>query len=219
MKNIAVIARKGGSGKTTLAVHLAIAAHQAGHATLLVDTDPQKSAAEVMRAREASGPELLVSPADRLFDVHKAASDRQIDTMIIDTPAAAEDEIAHAIALAHLSVLVIRPTFLDIAASIQTARLLHRLRKPGLIVLSQAPVTRGGVEPPAVKKALEALRLMQLPVIPSIIRSRAVYQTSLALGRSAQETAPGSLAADEMDALWRYLERFVYGERRHKIAS
>ena len=77
---------------------------------------------------------------------------------MIDTPAGAEDELAHAIVLADLSLLVIRPTFLDFAAAIRTADVLRRLRKPGLIVLNQAPVSRAGAEPPLVKKAHEALQ-------------------------------------------------------------
>ncbi len=51
MRNIAVIARKGGSGKTTVAVQLALAAHLRGLRTVLADTDPQGSSLEVLKAR------------------------------------------------------------------------------------------------------------------------------------------------------------------------
>ena len=134
-----------------------------------------------------------------------------METTILDTPAASVDAIGHAIALAHLSLLVVRPTFLDIAAALQTAQILRSLRKPGLIVLNQAPVARGGVEPPSVKRALSALRLMQLPVVPIVLRARAVYQTSLASGRSVEELEAGNPAADEVAGLWSYIERFAFG--------
>ncbi len=213
MKNIAVVARKGGSGKTTVAVNLAIAAHRRGYRVQLADTDPQGSASEVMRVRAADGPEVLRLSGGELFTLQKATPASGIDTTILDTPAASEDAIGHAIALAHLSLVVVRPTFLDIAATLQTAQVLRRLRKPGLIVLSQAPVTRGGIEPPAVKRALEALRLMQLPVAPVVLRSRAAYQTTLATGQSVEELAPGNPAAEEIADLWAYIERFAFGVR------
>ncbi len=214
MKNIAIVARKGGSGKTTVAVNLAIAAHRRGYGVQLADTDPQGSAAEVMKVRTAEGPQVLRLSGGELFRLQKAGPDGRAETTILDTPAASEDAIGHAIALAHLSLLVVRPTFLDIAATLQTAQVLRRLRKPGLIVLNQAPVTRGGVEPPAVKRALEALRLMQLPVAPVILRSRALYQTTLATGQSVEELAPGNPAAEEIAALWDYIEHFAFGVRR-----
>lgn len=40
---ITVAQQKGGSGKTTLAVNLAVALHERGHSVALVDTDPQGS--------------------------------------------------------------------------------------------------------------------------------------------------------------------------------
>ena len=213
MRSIAVIARKGGSGKTTVAVHLALAAHLRGHATVLADTDPQGSTTEVLKAREAAGPVCLTSNGEGLRALQQQATADGASAFVIDTPAASEGEIAHAIALSNLALLVIRPTFLDIAASIQTAQILRQLRKPGLIILNQAPTARGDVEPPAVRRALEALQLMRLPVIPTILRSRVAYQTALATGRSAEELEPGGAAAREITALWDFIERFAFSER------
>ena len=213
MKNIAVVARKGGSGKTTVALNLAIAAHRRAYRVQLADTDPQGSATEVLRVREAPGPEVLRLSGGELFALQKATPASGVDVTILDTPAASEDAIGHAIALAHLSLLIVRPTFLDIAAALQTAQILRRLRRPGLIVLNQAPATRGGVEPPAVKRALDALRLMQLPVAPVILRARAAYQTTLASGRSVEELVSGNPAAEEVAQLWAYIERFAFGTR------
>lgn len=214
MKNIAVVARKGGSGKTTVAVNLAIAAYRRAYRVHLADTDPQGSAAEVMRVRHTPGPRVTLISGNELYKLQKAAvSDADDEITILDTPAASEDAIGHAIAMAHLSLLIVRPTFLDIAAALQTARILRSLRKPGLIILNQAPVPRSGAEAPAVKRALDALRLMQLPVTPVVLRSRTNYQTTLASGRSVEELAPGNPAAEEVAHLWGYIERFAFGNR------
>jgi chromosome partitioning protein len=208
---MAVIARKGCSGKTTLAVHLAIAAHLRGRKVLLADADAQRSALEVLRGRQGPGPEVVETAGSKLFALQLSAVRNDVDTMIIDTPAVLEDELGHSIVVSDLSLLVIRPTFLDIAAALRTAEVIRRLRKPGLIVLNQAPVPREGVEPPAVKRAIEALRLMRLPVAPLILRARANYQSVLETGRSVEEMDAANPAAREVAALWGFIERLVYG--------
>jgi len=210
MRTIAVIARKGGSGKTTVAVHMAIAAHLRGKRTLLADADPQRSSSTVLRGRRAPGPDFVETCGVELCGVQMVAVRRDLDALVIDTAAGAEDELAHAIVLADLSLLVIRPTFLDFAAAIRTADVLRQLKKPGMIVLNQAPVTRNGAEPPLVKKAHEALRLMRLPVAPTILRSRTAYQQALESGCSAEELA-ASPAAQEVADLWGFVERLTFG--------
>jgi len=212
MRTIAVIARKGGSGKTTVAVHLAIAAHLRGKQTLLADSDPQRSSSTVLRGREACGPAFCETSGPELLRVQTGAVRAGVEALFIDTAAGAEDELAYAIVLADLSLLVIRPTFLDFAAAIRTAEVLRRLRKPGLIVLNQAPVSRAGAEPPLVKKAQEALRIMRLPVAPTILRARAAYQSALEGGRSAEEIGgPAAQAGEEVAGLWGYVERLAFG--------
>jgi chromosome partitioning protein len=212
MRTLAVIARKGGSGKTTVATHLAIAAFLRGRRTLLADSDPQGSACEVLAARRGEGPASTATSGRDLMALQLHSRRNGVEALIVDTPAAVEEDIAHAIVLADLCLLVIRPTFLDIAAAVRTSDIVRRLRKPALIVISQAPPTRGGIEPPAVKQALAALRYMRLPVAPAVVRSRAIYQSALASGRSAEELTGDPAAAREIDALWRFIERFAFAD-------
>lgn len=211
MRTIAVIARKGGSGKTTVATHLALAAHLRGFKTLLADTDPQRSSMEVLRARRGSGPERADTSGSKLFALQMQAMRSGVEAMVIDTAAGAEEDLASAIVLADLSLLVLRPTFLDMAA-VHTVDVVRRLRKPAMIVVNQAPATREGVESPAVKRALQALRIMRLPVVPTILRSRAIYQSALEGGRSAEETGDAA-AAREVAEFWAFIERFAFAKR------
>ena len=206
MRTLAVIALKGGSGKTTVATHLALAAHRRGLDVLLVDIDPQASSHQVLSAREGPGPECLISSGSRLMAAQLAAVGLKKDLLIIDTPAGAVEDVSEAIVLAEAAVMVVRPTLLDIAALARTLALVRRLQKPSTVVVNQAPVAREGVEAPVVKRALRALEYMRLPVAPTIVRARAVYQTALETGRSAEEMTDPA-AAREIAALWDYVDQ------------
>lgn len=210
MRTIAVVARKGGAGKTTLTVNLAIAAQLAGFDTLVADTDPQKSAIDVLQHRGPGGPAFVEATPATLLKVQIEAERAGVEALIIDTPAGTEEGMSNAIVLADLALLIVRPTYLDLAAAAYTSDILRKLRKPTLVVLNQAPVPRDGVEPPLVRKALKALELMRLSVVPAILRARVNFQTSVEGGLSAIETAPVSAAAQEVAAIWSYVEQFAF---------
>ncbi len=205
MKTLAVISRKGGSGKTTLSINLTLAAHLAGWKTLLADIDPQRSASDALRARGGSGPGLAEINAGKLFHTRSQAANDAYDVMLIDTPAAPDSDVAVAVNSADLCVLVCRPTFLDIAAVARSAEMVRRLGKAGLIVLNQAPSRRGDTEPASVRQAVEALRFCGLPIAPVGLRARAVYQQAIARGRSVGEWDPGAPAAEEIERLWSHV--------------
>lgn len=219
MRSIAVIGRKGGSGKTTVAVHLSIGLHLRGRRTILADADPQRSSIEVLKGRAGPGPETVASAGPKLFALKTSSMRAGLDALVIDTPAVLEDEVAHAVVLADLALLVVRPTFLDLAAAVRTSDIIRRLRKPGLVVLNQAPIARGHVEPPLVKRSIEALRLLRLPLAPVIIRSRAAYQSVLESGRSAEELEGEPVAAHEMREFCAFVDRFAFGARASSPAG
>lgn len=204
MWTAAVISLKGGSGKTTLATHLALAAHLRGIGALLADTDPQHSSYDVLTAREGPGPACTRASGPELLLTQISAVKAGKRLMLIDTPAGDIENVSEALVLSDLAILVVRPTLLDIAGLARSFSLVRRLGKPAAVVMSQAPVARGGVEAPLVKRAMRALDYMQAPVAPVIVRARAVYQTALERGRSAEET-PDRTAAKEMAELWDYV--------------
>lgn len=218
MRTLAVVARKGGAGKTTVAAQLALAAHLRGRKALLADADPQRSSFQAMSARAAPGPKVVETNGRALFALQMASLREGREAMVIDTAAGFEEAIAQAVAISDLVLLVVRPTFLDLAAALQSVDVVRKLRKPGLVVLNQAPPARDGIEPPAVKKALEALRVMRMPVIPAVLRSRAIYQTALETGRSAEESSDAA-AAREIGELWAFIERFAFRPSEPSVES
>ena len=219
MRTIAVVGRKGGSGKTTIAVHLAIGLHLRGRATVLADTDPQRSVIEVFKGRRDPGPAVVASTGPKLFALQLAMARAHNEALVIDTPAVLEEEVAQAVILADLALLVVRPTFLDLAAAVRTSDVIRQLRKPGLVVLNQAPPSRETVEAPTVARAVEALRLLRLPIAPTIIRARAAYQTVVETGRSAEELTGEALSSQEMRSFCDFVHRFAFAPRKGGIIA
>ncbi len=87
---VAVVAEKGGVGKTTLALTLAVSATQAGRKVAVFDLDPQATAAQWTDRREAEFPWVLATPAARLDAALTNAKGQGVDFVVIDTPPRAE---------------------------------------------------------------------------------------------------------------------------------
>lgn len=196
---MAVVNLKGGSGKSTLAVQLAL--HWAKRQTLaLADIDPQASSALVLDQRHPAV-EVVRSTGPKLPMLKSTLARRGLDGLVVDTPASMKADVAAAISAADLALLVVRPTYLDIAAAAATAQMVRQLRIPAIVVLNQAPPARSGAESGMVLKAREALALLRLPIADTVIRSRAVFSRALELGRAVADLEPASPAAAEIETL------------------
>jgi chromosome partitioning protein len=212
VKTLAVMSRKGGAGKTTVAVNLMMAARAMGVKAVLADADPMRSAWEVLKGRLDAPWLLFETSASKLFTLTEACRRSGAELLIIDTPAAPEADVAEAVKLADLCLAVARPTYLDLAAAVMSVAVIQRLGKEGVIALNQCPPARGGVEPPSVLKAFEALRFASLAVAPVALRSRMIYQTAFTSGRSVVEREPDGAAAREVSDLFATVWRQMNGE-------
>jgi chromosome partitioning protein len=85
MKTIAIISQKGGAGKTTVAIHLAVAAEQNGLKTALFDLDPQASASSWSDKRGNPSPAVVFAQAARLPSLLEQAASQSADLVIIDS--------------------------------------------------------------------------------------------------------------------------------------
>ena len=210
MRTIAVVSQKGGSGKTTVAFAIALGLWRRGRRVLVADIDPQRSSVEVLKARRTPGPEAIPTSASKLFALQTQSQRDGVGALVVDTPGSIEQEALLAIGLCDLAVMVLRPTYLDLAAAVNTSRMIRQLNKPGVIVLNQAPVARGGIEPPLVRRTLEALQLLRLPIAPVILRSRAVQQVALESGCSAEELDAACAGGLEAAAISVYVQGLVF---------
>ena len=107
MFTIALIGQKGGVGKTTLALGVAVAAAQAGHAVAVIDLDPQASAAKWKDRRSEDNPAVISAQASRLYPALEAARGAGAEFAIIDSAGRSDDS---AMAAARAADLILIPT-------------------------------------------------------------------------------------------------------------
>src|SRR6202453_3532734 len=91
MRTIEILSQKGGSGKTTLALHLAVAAERAGRVAAVIDLDPQASAAGWKDSRSTETPVVVAMPASRLSQALDTARGAGADLALIDSAPHAGD--------------------------------------------------------------------------------------------------------------------------------
>lgn len=196
MKTLAVLSRKGGAGKTTIAVHLAVAAEAYGIATAIFDLDPQASAALWSDHRGEPIPAVVPAQAPRLPALLLQAKSNDADLVILDTAPNADTIASEAATHADVILIPCRPSGFDLDAIGATVRLAQAAGKPAYVVINAAPVQ--GVE---TAEATAALTAAGLEVCPVVLHYRKAYASRIHEGRTAQETDPTGKAAAEIRAL------------------
>jgi len=214
VKTLAILSRKGGTGKTTLAVHLAVAAWQSGLGVLVADCDRQASAMEWRKERKLGGPVVFGAKSAALFATQQASKRAGRDLMIIDTSPSASEDLADAVRCADFCLMVLRPSFLDVKAVRDTAELVGRLGKAGAFVINQAPPRRAGREMACVGDTVAQLTPLGRPILPAGLRSRIAYQQAIGEGKAVQESAPSSAAAQEINQLWKIIQEQLWASGR-----
>lgn len=204
MFTVAVIAQKGGVGKTTTAISLAAAAEKTGLSSVVIDLDPQTSASMWKDLRAAEAPAVVATPASRLFHVLDAAAKNGCSFAVIDCPPTARDIPLEATRLADLVLIPVKPAVLDIAAAKATIDLIAFHKKPAAAFLSLAPAQ--GKE---LVDAEEALRAMGIEVAPVRLHSRIAHSRAQQTGQVAFEIEPDGKAAEEVAHLFNFVRRYM----------
>ncbi len=205
MDVVAVVAQKGGTGKTTLAVSLAVAAEHAGRTVGVVDLDPQASASNWGDRRETDSPVVVSTQPARLGHVLNAAREQGADLLLIDTPPRAEQAAMAAVKAAEFVIIPCRPAIYDLETVATTVELVRFAGdKPVTVVLNGVP-PRG----PKREQATEVLTTMGLRVCPTALGYRAVFDHASALGLSAQEYEPRGKAAREIELVHKFVSKLL----------
>lgn len=201
MKSIAFMSQKGGSGKTTLAVHVAVAAAAAGEKVVLIDIDPQASASAWAGARQESNIQHVAVGASELEDVLAAARNDGMTLALIDTAPHAAPAATKASAAADLVVIPCRPSAFDVGAAGAAVGIARAARRPFTFVLNACPARA-----PETAETRRALRDLGESIAPIAIGDRRAFSRAVASGQAVTEFDAEGKAAREVRALWKWLK-------------
>ena len=202
MKTLGLIAQKGGTGKTTLSIHLAVQASLNGLGVLLVDLDPQASASAWWRRRKQPQPELIQSRGETLPEVLETASERGYDLALVDTAPHSSEDARTCARLADWVCIPTRPAILDLDAIRPTTDLVLQAGVPASIVLNGCPPPTAYGEPHIVSEAREALGVYRIPVCAAAISQRVAFSHALIDGQAVLEYERDGKGAREIEQLW-----------------
>lgn len=205
MRTIAILSQKGGTGKTTISLHLAVAAQKAGQAAVVIDLDPQASAAGWKDSRSDDEPVVVSVPASRLPQALQAAQSGGAEVAIIDTAPHSGDVALAAAEAADLVLIPCRPGILDLRAIGTTARVVKLAAKPAYVILNTVPPRASNV----LADARAAVAVYGLDVAPIALQQRAAYAHALTAGQTAQEYERGGKAAQEIASLYGWLSDLI----------
>lgn len=202
MKVISLITQKGGTGKTTLAASLAVAAQEAGEKVYMIDLDPQGSLMSWGQRREADEPTVDQTTPAKLTAAIDGLRKLGFSLVVIDTAGIDTAASAAAMVVSDLALIPSRPSLLDIEAARPTMGALTRLNKPFAFVLNACPPGRS----PRSADAAKALSLLNVLAQP-FIATRADHMDAVALGLGVTERDPNGKAADEIRTLWAWVKK------------
>lgn len=201
MPIVVCASQKGGSGKTTLAGHLAVEAERLGKGPVaLIDTDPQGSLTDWWNAREAETPLFVKTHIAQLGHDLVELREQGVALVVIDTPPAITSMIQGVIRFADLVVVPTRPSPHDLRAVGATVDMVEHAEK-ALVFVVNAATPRARITTDA------AIALSQHgAVAPQVIHHRNDFAQSMIDGRTVMELRENSNSAKEIAGLWRYID-------------
>lgn len=199
---LTVAQQKGGSGKTTLAAHLAVAlAKQSGEPVAILDVDPQGSLGTWFEAREETLGEDETGLEFRTASGWGARREarslaRSHGYVVVDTPPKTDTDAKPAIDAADFVIVPVQPTPVDLWATSQTIDLANRESTPALLVLNRVPPRAS-----LTGEMAEAIAESGYETLKARLGNRTVFASAMGRGVAVTEDAPSSKAANEIASL------------------
>lgn len=202
MKTIAILAQKGGVGKTTLCINLAVAAEQKKKSAGIVDLDTQGSSYLWGETRESDTPEVVTAFPVSLPKIIDAAKAAKTQRLFIDTPGVG-DIASKAASFADVILIPVKASGIDLRAVQHTIDIVAPTGKPYFILVNMAP-TSGTL----TDEVLAALEDTKTPFCPVVVKQRIAFIRSFFEGQGVLEYGGiKDRAAQEIKSLYTWLER------------
>ena len=199
-KTLVIAQQKGGSGKTTLTAHLAVAFAKRMRVAIL-DVDPQGSLGQWYEIRERRLGEdetgLVMRTASGWGSKREARMlARDHDLVLIDMPPRSDLEARNVIESADLVAIPVQPTPVDLWATQATIELVEKGGPPPVLVINRTPSRAQ-----TVQQMLDKLAEIGATALEARIGNRVAFGSTMGLGSTVMETFPGSKAAEEVEAV------------------
>lgn len=196
-KVITVAQQKGGSGKTTVAVNLAVAFMKQGKSVALLDTDPQGSLGRwFMARREGGDPGMEFSTASAWGVSYECDKLRKsFDYVLVDTPPKIDADLKPAIRESDLVIIPVGASQVDVWATESVIDLAQREKAKMLVVLNRA---KAGTKVAADVDA--SLTELGVTRAKSVLGNRVAFAESLGHGKGVLERPKGAWS-EEIEAL------------------
>lgn len=197
MRVVAIVSQKGGTGKTTLAISLAVEATRRGGSAAIIDLDPQVSAFNWYDLRDE--PPIVIAPQAAHLDRRlKALREAATGLAIIDTAGRTTVEALAAVRAAESVLMPVQPSLVDLQTTDATMDIVRLAGgKPVRAVLTRVK--------PFGSRHSDTVAWLQahgIETCPAMLGERVVYQDAYGHGLSAAEADPNGKAATEIAALY-----------------
>ncbi len=210
LQSLAFFSQKGGSGKTTLAIHAAVAAQETGQRVVLIDCDPQESAARWGVSRDLDTPFVARANPSDIGKALNLARREGYTLAILDCPPHMTAGEAQLVATADYVIIPCQPTAMDIAATAAAVSVIQAAQKPFAFVINRAPNRA-----PENQETQDTLG-RQGRVCPVLIGERRAFARALTGGRAVTEFDNDGKGAQEIRALWQWIEQEMRGWQKGK---
>ena len=212
MKVISLVTQKGGSGKSTLCISLAVAAKEAGYSVCILEMDKQATVTQWRQERSVAEPEVGQIDAARLEEVIGKLQGAEYDYVFLDTPGIDSPGTTAAVRVADLCLIPCRPSPADLRGVKPTLATVHRLGKEFAFVLTQTPPKSY-----RVRDTAEGLKVLGMISDVSIVM-RNDHQDAIGTGLGVTELNPEGQAADEIRRLWAWVQNRTKDIPHAKVA-
>lgn len=210
MKTIAIIGLKGGSSKSTVALHLAVSAEAAGHTVAVIDSDPQASAHKWFERREAETPSIIREiDGDAFARLKEIAEKNGTDLLLVDTAGKAETTALAACEIADMVLVPVRPTQFDLETLATVKRTVRIAEKTAVtwVMLSQVPTGSNAAR--MIEEGEGAIQAYGLKLSPVRLATRADFAYAMSSGQTATEFDAKGKAAREAEAVYQWVSKIV----------
>jgi chromosome partitioning protein len=201
MNVLAAVQQKGGTGKSTTSLNIAVAAALRGYRVVLLETDPQGTLQLWRGLRRKRWPCVHSLSSDELAG-WLARNRHLFDLVIVDTPAHDGKTIADAVKAADLALIVSQPTMLATSVAMRLRNLFLNHGIPFAILLSQTPPTLST----RLAQWIDNHRLLGI-VVQGQLAYRFAYQDAIAVGMGVVEYEPEGRAAAEVQIVTEWILR------------